>query len=1205
MSYRILIVNTDYGHFLDQLYGRNPALSASSFEVQQKARFDAFFGVNDFYSSNLRKLGHWAIDIIYNNKFSQYTWAVENGFAKRGLTQQEITALPDNWLAAVFVAQVKTYKPDVIVNLAMESVTSEILNRVRSAVKLIVGQHAAPITNSMCNLSEYDLFVSSIPAYVELFKSKGIKSEYFKLGFEGTILQKINQPAERDIDIAFVGGFMPHHSSGTDLFDYLAKEGFKLALFGYGQDYLSPEARQFYCGSVFGRDMYEIYSRAKIVLNRHINISGEYANNLRLYEATGCGALLLTDTKKNLNELFAVGREIDAYSSNHHCAELLRYYLDNQVKSAAIAKAGQQRTLTEHSYYNRMAELGDIIGNYIGQRSEINSDKCRNENNPDCTELTVSDNSAMQDLKNLKAIALKKRFGNWKIKFSELTIYCCDLLSFYYASKDIFYHRIYDFESNSDAPVVIDGGGHIGLFTLYVKCKYPKAKITVFEPEQQSLELLRKNLAANCINDVKIVEAGLYKENTKLSFGSDNSDGSSIFAKEKDLSINVVKLSDYIKSPVDFVKLNIEGAELDVISEMSSLLYNVKELVFEYHGFPEIGQNLHKILPILADAGFRYMIHDFDAETNSASKPPFKLREDTRYFLLVYAKKLFTAAKINSSQQRPSVSTNPVSRVFGLDRGRAIDRFYIEQLLEQNSRLITGNVLEIGGNEYTKKFGRNVTKSDVLNAVPSEYATIIGDLTDADCLPENYFDCIILTQTLQFIYDFKTAVQNAIKALKTNGTLLLTTSGISQISRYDMDRWGEYWRFTDRALQKMFAEFMPAESFEVRASGNVAIAKAFLDGYAIEDIDKQLFEYDDNDYQVVLTVRATRPALTANKINFSGKQNKPVILLYHRVADEPMDYQLLCTSPKNFETHLKILSENYRVVRLAELLDEIRNNRLVPNTVALTFDDGYVDNFSNALPLLEKYKIPATIFVASGMVGLSGPAWWDAMGNIFLCSENLPKILKMEDNCGSIEWDLSTPQKRIEAHDEICGVFRHKPAQETYPIVEQLLRWAGLNGKTTGSRRIVNEQELLRLSQSEFIYIGSHTVWHSQLTSLTPQQQDFELGQSARHLQEIIHKPVEIVSYPFGGADDFDVTTKQIAKKYYAAGIANVQSELAGNIDMFAVPRRLVRNWSSGQFEGWLKSDDRRILEAQTIAARKDDAIKYISKLSANSAAIR
>jgi len=177
MSYRILIVNTDYGHFLDQLYGRNPALSASSFEVQQKARFDAFFGVNDFYSSNLRKLGHWAIDIIYNNKFSQYTWAVENGFAKRGLTQQEITALPDNWLAAVFVAQVKTYKPDVIVNLAMESVTSEILNRVRSAVKLIVGQHAAPITNSMCNLSEYDLFVSSIPAYVELFKSKGIRAE--------------------------------------------------------------------------------------------------------------------------------------------------------------------------------------------------------------------------------------------------------------------------------------------------------------------------------------------------------------------------------------------------------------------------------------------------------------------------------------------------------------------------------------------------------------------------------------------------------------------------------------------------------------------------------------------------------------------------------------------------------------------------------------------------------------------------------------------------------------------------------------------------------------------------------------------------------------------------------------------------------------------------------------------------------------------
>ncbi|HBG78598.1 MAG TPA: hypothetical protein DDW84_07135 [Phycisphaerales bacterium] len=629
--------------------------------------------------------------------------------------------------------------------------------------------------------------------------------------------------------------------------------------------------------------------------------------------------------------------------------------------------------------------------NIFGEQSRLcdtNYYKPQHQKDNNCTELAIPDNATLQDLKGIKNVALKTRFGNWKIKFGDLTIYCYDLLSFYNAFKDIFYHQIYDFESNADCPTVIDGGGHIGLFTLYVKCKYPGAKITVFEPDGRSLELLRKNLTANGITDVKIVEAGLYKENTTLSFGSDNSDGSSIFAENRNLSINVVRLSDYIQSPVDFVKLNIEGAELDVISEISSLLCNINELVFEYHGFSEIGQNLHKILPILADAGFRYMIHDFDSETNPATKPPFKLREDTRYFLLVCAKKLFSPVKHNL----------PIAK---------------------------------------------------MSAVPQQ----------------------------------------------------------------------------------------------------------------------------------------------------------PVILLYHRIADEPMDYQLLCTSPENFESHLKTLSQNYRVIRLAELLDEIKNNRFVPNTIALTFDDGYADNFTNALPLLEKYKIPATIFVTSGMVGSDRLFWWDAMDEIFLKNIQLPDRLRMEDNCGVIEWDLSTIEKRIETHDEICGIFRDKPAEKIYAIVNQLWFWAGLKEKQPLSRRAVNKQELLKLSQSEFVDIGSHTVLHSKLSALSPMQQDFELSQSAEQLKEIIHKPVNMISYPFGGADDFNPATKQIARKCgYSAGIANVQSDLCGNIDMFALPRRLVRNWTGEQFGDWLKSENKRTLEAQTVAARKANVLKYISKFSVNSA---
>jgi hypothetical protein len=116
-------------------------------------------------------------------------------------------------------------------------------------------------------------------------------------------------------------------------------------------------------------------------------------------------------------------------------------------------------------------------------------------------------------------------------------------------------------------------------------------------------------------------------------------------------------------------------------------------------------------------------------------------------------------------------------------------------------------------------------------------------------------------------------------------------------------------------------------------------------------------------------------------------------------------------------------------------------------------------------------------------------------------------------------------------------------------------------------------------------------------------QQDFELSQSAEQLKEIIHKPVNMISYPFGGTDDFNPTTKQIARKCgYSAGIANVQSDLNGNIDPFAVPRRLVRNWTGEQFGDWLKSENKRTLEAQTVAAGKANVLKYISKFSENSA---
>jgi SAM-dependent methyltransferase len=205
----------------------------------------------------------------------------------------------------------------------------------------------------------------------------------------------------------------------------------------------------------------------------------------------------------------------------------------------------------------------------------------------------------------------------------------------------------------------------------------------------------------------------------------------------------------------------------------------------------------------------------------------------------------------------------PISRVFGLDRGLPIDRYYIERFLSAHASDIRGRVLEIGSDTYTRRFGRDwVTRSDVLSvAEGNPKATMVADLTCADHLPSDTFDCILLTQTLQFIYDVRAALKTLYRILKPAGILLATFSGISQISRYDMDHWGDYWRFTSLSSRRLFAEVFPAAQVTVEAHGNVLTALTFLHGLAAEELRREELDFHDPDYEVVITARAVKPEI--------------------------------------------------------------------------------------------------------------------------------------------------------------------------------------------------------------------------------------------------------------------------------------------------------------------------------------------------------
>ena len=206
--------------------------------------------------------------------------------------------------------------------------------------------------------------------------------------------------------------------------------------------------------------------------------------------------------------------------------------------------------------------------------------------------------------------------------------------------------------------------------------------------------------------------------------------------------------------------------------------------------------------------------------------------------------------------------SHPISAVFGIDRGLSIDRYYIEGFLRANKSDIRGHVLEIGEDTYTREFGDGrVTKRDVLHVEHGNpKSTIVADLTAADHVPSASFDCIILTQTLQFIFDAKRALRTLHRILRPDGVLLATFPGISQISRYDMDRWGDYWRFTDASTRRLFDEVFGAENVTVATHGNVFVACAFLYGLAAHELSEQELDYGDPDYQVLITVRSVRKA---------------------------------------------------------------------------------------------------------------------------------------------------------------------------------------------------------------------------------------------------------------------------------------------------------------------------------------------------------
>ena len=203
---------------------------------------------------------------------------------------------------------------------------------------------------------------------------------------------------------------------------------------------------------------------------------------------------------------------------------------------------------------------------------------------------------------------------------------------------------------------------------------------------------------------------------------------------------------------------------------------------------------------------------------------------------------------------------SPISPNFGWDRGTPIDRYYIEEFLARNAGDIRGRVLEIGDDAYTRRFGgAHVDRSDILSVEASNpKATFVGDLTQSATLPKSAFDCIVLTQTLQYVFDIHAAIATLFRALKPGGVLLLTVPSFR--SQVDGRAWGAtwYWWFTSAAIRRLLEELFRPEAVTVDTFGNIFVATAFHFGIALEELTHRELGHSDSEFPVVVVARAVK-----------------------------------------------------------------------------------------------------------------------------------------------------------------------------------------------------------------------------------------------------------------------------------------------------------------------------------------------------------
>jgi peptidoglycan/xylan/chitin deacetylase (PgdA/CDA1 family) len=310
-------------------------------------------------------------------------------------------------------------------------------------------------------------------------------------------------------------------------------------------------------------------------------------------------------------------------------------------------------------------------------------------------------------------------------------------------------------------------------------------------------------------------------------------------------------------------------------------------------------------------------------------------------------------------------------------------------------------------------------------------------------------------------------------------------------------------------------------------------------------------------------------------------RKRPVILMYHRVANPGCDPWRLAVRPENFDAQIGALVNMYRIVPLSWLARELADGRVSEGTAAVTFDDGYADVLEEGKPVLERHGCPTTMFLTTGAIGSTEDFWWDELSELVLGTTSLPPVLEIEIGASMHRWQLGTvADDRIPAmgkgkistrenlHLDLWKLLRPLSALVRRQHLDTLARWA--DSQPRSRSRVLTAEEVRRLAEPGFIDIGAHSVTHPTFPTLDPAAVRAEVVESKHVCEALSSTPSEGFAYPFGDYDDASV--RCVGEAGFQFACTTDSGIITDRCDVMRLPRFAVGDWGAERFASWLRS---------------------------------